>query len=257
MEEIGDAPKNLQTLLLRVLQEKQVMRVGGRSIIPVNVRVIAATNKDLKKMVEEGSFREDLYYRLFVLPLRVPTLRDRKEDIPELITHFFEEYCPTIPSISDDVMNELVSYDWPGNVRELASVVQYMITVMENNIITFLDLPEQFQRTGPSVKIDDTLLQLTKEGDLVDFHTILSSLLEAMQERKSIGRGKIVSYAKENGVLLTDQQVRRRMETLRDMGFIQSGTKGQGSKLTQMGMNTMKEMERIISENEKVMKRLS
>ncbi|MDQ1005511.1 PAS domain S-box-containing protein [Neobacillus niacini] len=257
MDEIGDAPKNLQTLLLRVLQEKQVMRVGGRSIIPVNVRVIAATNKDLKKMVEEGSFREDLYYRLFVLPLRVPTLRDRKEDIPELITHFFEEYCPTIPSISDDVMNELVSYDWPGNVRELASVVQYMITVMENNIITFLDLPEQFQRTGPSVKIDDTLLQLTKEGDLVDFHTILSSLLEAMQERKSIGRGKIVSYAKENGVLLTDQQVRRRMETLRDMGFIQSGTKGQGSKLTQMGMNTMKEMERIISENEKVMKRLS
>jgi PAS domain S-box-containing protein len=257
MDEIGDAPKNLQTLLLRVLQEKQVMRVGGRSIIPVNVRVIAATNKDLKKMVEEGSFREDLYYRLFVLPLRVPTLRDRKEDIPELITHFFEEYCPIIPSISNDVMNELVSYDWPGNVRELASVVQYMITVMENNIITFLDLPEQFQRTGPSVKIDDTLLQLTKEGDLVDFHTILSSLLEAMQERKSIGRGKIVSYAKENGVLLTDQQVRRRMETLRDMGFIQSGTKGQGSKLTQMGMNTMNEMERIISENEKVMKRLS
>jgi PAS domain S-box-containing protein len=257
LDEIGDAPKNLQTLLLRVLQEKQVMRVGGRSIIPVNVRVIAATNKDLKKMVEEGSFREDLYYRLFVLPLRIPPLRDRKEDIPELITHFFEEFCPTIPSISDEVLNELVNYNWPGNVRELASVVQYMITVMENNVITFLDLPEQFHRTGPTVIKDDTLLQLTKEGDLVDFHTILCSLLEAMQERKSIGRGKIVSYAKEKGVLLTDQQVRRRMETLRDLGFIQSGTKGQGSKLTQMGMNIIKQMERIINENEKVMKRLS
>ncbi|WP_409288274.1 sigma-54 interaction domain-containing protein [Peribacillus sp. SCS-37] len=257
LDEIGDAPKSLQTLLLRVLQEKQVMRVGGRSIIPINVRVIAATNKDLKKMVEDGSFREDLYYRLFVLPLRVPSLRDRKEDIPELISHFFEEYCPSVPALSDDVLEELVNYHWPGNVRELASVVQYMITVMENNVITLNDLPEQFRHTDPTVKIDDTLLQLTNEGDLIDFHTILCSLLEAIQERKSIGRGKIVTYAKEKGVMLTDQQVRRRMETLRDLGFIQSGTKGQGSKLTQMGMNSMKEMERIISENEKVMKRLS
>jgi PAS domain S-box-containing protein len=257
LDEIGDAPKNLQTLLLRVLQEKQVMRVGGRSIIPVNVRVIAATNKDLKRLVEEGSFREDLYYRLFVLPLRVPTLRDRKEDIPDLITHLLEEYCPTIPAISDDVMNVLVNYDWPGNVRELASVVQYMITVMDNTIITLHDLPEQFHRMEPSVKLNEHLVQLTKEGDLVDFHTILSSLLEAMKERKSMGRGKIVSYAKEKGVLLSDQQVRRRMETLRDLGFIQCGTKGQGSRISQLGMNTLKVIERIINENEKVLDKLS
>ncbi|MGG3468536.1 sigma 54-interacting transcriptional regulator [Neobacillus pocheonensis] len=257
LDEIGDAPKNLQTLLLRVLQEKQVMRVGGRSIIPINVRVIAATNKDLKKMVEEGSFREDLYYRLFVLPLRVPPLRDRKEDIPELINHFLQQFCPDIPIISDDVMDVLVTYDWPGNVRELASVVQYMVTVMENNFITLHDLPEQFHRMEPTIKMDDNLLKLTKEGDLVDFHTILSCLLEAMHDRKSIGRGKIVSFAKEKGVLLTEQQVRRRMETLRDLGFIQSGTKGQGSRISQMGMNTMKVMERMIKENHMALQRLS
>ncbi|MEH7483822.1 sigma 54-interacting transcriptional regulator, partial [Neobacillus drentensis] len=254
LDEIGDASKNLQTLLLRVLQEKQVMRVGGRSIIPVNVRVIAATNKDLKKLVEEGCFREDLYYRLFVLPLRVPSLRERKEDIPELLTHFIKEFCQTKPIISEEVMDGLVNYDWPGNVRELGSVVQYMITVMENNIVTLHDLPEQFNRVEqPVVEVDQHILKLSKEGDLVDFHTILSCLLEAKQDRKSMGRGKIVSYAIEKGVLLSDQQVRRRMETLRNLGFIQSGTKGQGSRISQMGMNTLNVIQRMIKENEKVL----
>ncbi|RFU65043.1 sigma-54 interaction domain-containing protein [Peribacillus glennii] len=254
LDEIGDASKSLQTLLLRVLQEKQVMRVGGTSITPVEVRVIAATNKDLKKLVEEGSFREDLFYRLFVLPLRIPSLRDRREDIPELLTHFIREACPTIPIISNEVMERLVSYDWPGNVRELESVVQYMTTVMEDNIVTINDLPEQFNITEKiDSKSDHLFSRLLKEGDLQDFHVILSCLLEAKYERKSIGRGKIVEFSKENGVQLSDQQVRRRMETLRDLELIHSGTKGQGSRISHTGILMIPEMERRLEQSESVL----
>ncbi|PLR77027.1 transcriptional regulator [Bacillus sp. V3-13] len=253
LDEIGDASKNLQTLLLRILQEKQVMRVGGRSIIPVSVRVIAATNKDLKKLVEQGSFREDLYYRLFVLPLRIPSLRDRREDIPELLTHFIKEFCSTVPVISNEVMEKLLDYDWPGNVRELASVVQYMTTVMENNLVTIHDLPEQFYRDDQPADSDELLSQLANEGDLLDYHTVLSCLLEAKTERRSIGRGKIVSYSMEKGLHLSDQQVRRRMETLRDLGLIQSGTKGQGSRISPLGMTALHVIQQKIKQNEKLL----
>ncbi|GGK35074.1 hypothetical protein GCM10010965_30060 [Caldalkalibacillus thermarum] len=135
LDEIGDASPALQALLLRVLQEKQVMRIGGRRMIPINVRVIAATNKDLKKMVEEGKFRQDLFYRLFVLPLRVPPLRERKEDIPLLVDHFLKEFCTAKVYIADEVMENLVAYHWPGNIRELISVIQYM--TRKNEVGTF------------------------------------------------------------------------------------------------------------------------
>ncbi|KIL48492.1 histidine kinase [Jeotgalibacillus soli] len=251
LDEIGDAPKSLQTLLLRVLQEKQVMRVGGRSIIPVDVRVIAATNKDLKKQVEEGSFREDLYYRLFVLPLRIPSLKERREDIPDLINHFIRNFSSAIPVITSEVMDTLIYYDWPGNVRELVSVVQYMTTVMENNIVTMEDLPEQFRyEEKPPPESDELVVRLVKEWDLVDFYTILTCLLEAKNERKSIGRGKIVSYCSDKGILLSDQQVRHRMEILRDLGLIYSGTKGQGSRISQLGLSTYPIIEKTMRQNE-------
>ncbi|MDN7246163.1 sigma-54 interaction domain-containing protein [Planococcus shenhongbingii] len=245
LDEIGDAPLHIQTLLLRVLQEKQVMRVGGRNLIPVNVRVIAATNKDLKQLVKEGKFREDLYYRLFVLPIRVPPLRERKEDILDLLHYFIENNSTATPEISPAVIKELLDYDWPGNVRELIGVVQYMTAVMDDNCITLNDLPEQFREKmeKDERQENDLLATLQKEGDLKEFYVILSSLSQAKKQMKNIGRGKVVENVMIEGYNLTEQKVRRRMAILRDHGLIYCGVKGKGSKISETGEALLKMLE--------------
>jgi sigma-54 dependent transcriptional regulator, acetoin dehydrogenase operon transcriptional activator AcoR len=245
LDEIGDASLSLQILLLRVLQEQQVMRVGGRRIIPVNVRIIAATNKDLKKLVDEGKFREDLYYRLFVLPLRIPPLRERREDLPLLINNFIRENSPVMPHIEDNVMQKLLDYQWPGNVRELMSVIQYMTIVMDDMRITLNDLPEQFKENEVDNHVgQDTLItKLKEEGELDEFYYILKCLYESKIKRENIGRGKIVEFVNGYKCNLSEQQVRRRMEVLRDLELIYSGNRGHGSKITDYGSEMLNSIE--------------
>ena len=248
LDEIADAPISLQTLLLRVLQEKQVIRVGGRNIIPINVRVIAATNKNLKEMVEKGEFREDLYYRLFVLPLRIPPLRERKEDIPILLDHFISQYSSIKPKISEMVMKKLLNYSWPGNIRELVSVVQYMTVVMEGEEIKITDLPEQFNNINEIKEMKEDLLdQLKREGELIEYYIILQSLNKAKDEMKSIGRGRVLEYVQLYGYPLSEQQIRKRMAILRDLGLIFAGTKGQGSRITDSGVSILETLKSYIS----------
>ena len=248
LDEIADAPKSLQTLLLRVLQEKQVIRVGGRNIIPINVRVIAATNKNLKEMVEKGEFREDLYYRLFVLPLRIPPLRERMEDIPILLNHFISQYSSIKPKISEMVMEKLLNYSWPGNVRELVSVVQYMTVVMEGDEIKITDLPEQFNEMKEIKDVEEDLLAtLKREGELIEYYIILKSLNKAKKEMKSIGRGRVLEYAQLYGYPLSEQQIRKRMSLLRDLGLIFAGTKGQGSRITDSGRSILETLKFYIN----------
>lgn len=138
LDEIGDLPYELQTKLLRVLQQKEVMRLGGTKPISLDVRVIAATNADLKKKMQEGSFREDLYYRLSTIPIYVPPLRERPEDILKLVKHYFFEYCTkhahTI-TVPDETLAVFQSYSWPGNVRELQNVIEYMVICCEGNVL--------------------------------------------------------------------------------------------------------------------------
>ena len=138
LDEIGDLPYELQTKLLRVLQLKEVMRLGGTKPISLDVRVIAATNADLKKKMQEGSFREDLYYRLSTIPIYVPPLRERPEDILKLVKHYFFEYCTkhahTI-TVPDETLAVFQSYSWPGNVRELQNVIEYMVICCEGNVL--------------------------------------------------------------------------------------------------------------------------
>jgi transcriptional regulator with GAF, ATPase, and Fis domain len=128
LDEIGDLPLELQPKLLRVLQEQEIERLGGGRPIPINVRVIAATNQDLWQMVQEKKFRADLYYRLNVFPIRVPSLRERKEDIPRLAEHFVEKYAQrqgkSIDHIPEEVMDHLKAHDWPGNIRELQNFIE-------------------------------------------------------------------------------------------------------------------------------------
>ena len=141
LDEIGDMPLNLQSKILRVIQEKEFYRVGGSSTIKVDVRFIASTNKNLEKMVQEGSFREDLYYRLNVFTLHMPPLRERKEDIPLLVDYFLQNLSDKKVEISSVALQILMVYPWPGNIRELKNVVESAAVIAENGYIEPAQLP--------------------------------------------------------------------------------------------------------------------
>lgn len=140
LDEVGELPLSLQAKLLRALQEKQISRVGSEQAIVIDVRVVTATNRDLKKMTKEGLFREDLYYRLNVLELEIPPLRYRKEDIPLLIEFFLEKYSFRPTTFSREAVDALIKYPFPGNIRELEHLVQRVITLARSSIIGITDL---------------------------------------------------------------------------------------------------------------------
>jgi two-component system response regulator HydG len=146
LDEVGDISPSLQTKLLRVLQEREFERVGGESSIKVDVRVVSATNRDLGKEVAEGRFREDLFYRLQVVPITLPPLRERKEDLPLLVEHFIAKLAPktnpTVTGIDDGALARLYAYRWPGNVRELGNVIEQALVFSDGARITPDALPE-------------------------------------------------------------------------------------------------------------------
>lgn len=147
LDEIGDISPRLQAALLRVLQEREFTRVGGNQPIRVDVRVLATTNKDIEQAVRDKIFREDLYYRLNVITMRVPPLRERMEDIPILVEHFIDKYnieaAKKVPGISEPALQVLMSYQWPGNVRELEHVIERAIIVNQSGVILPSDLPPE------------------------------------------------------------------------------------------------------------------
>lgn len=157
LDEIGEMSLALQVKLLRVLQERQFERVGGVKTITVDIRVIAATNIDLEEAVKKGRFREDLYYRLNVIPIRVPPLRERRSDIPLLARHFLEMFTEgkrfQVESIDENAMRCLVNYDWPGNVRELENIIERMVILASGKTITQKDLSERFININRSTQI--------------------------------------------------------------------------------------------------------
>ena len=145
LDEITEMPLVLQPKLLHVLQEKRFSRIGGEKPIDVDIRLISATNRNLKKMVEDGTFREDLYYRIKVLEVEIPPLRQRREDIPELIQLFLDRYSTQPIRFSLEAMDALVKYPYPGNVRELEHIVQRAITFARGQLIALPDLPEEIR----------------------------------------------------------------------------------------------------------------
>jgi two-component system response regulator PilR (NtrC family) len=152
-DEIGNVPLETQSKLLRVMQEREFMRLGGVETIRVDVRVVAATNVDLRRAVEEGTFREDLFYRLNVIALPLPPLRQRKEDIPALVQHFTEKYAEenakVVEGVTPDVLQTLLDYDWPGNVRELENVIERGVVLTTSSVID-KDLVPEHVRSAPS-----------------------------------------------------------------------------------------------------------
>ncbi len=146
LDEIGDMPLQVQTKLLRVLQENQVERIGSTKPIPIDIRVICATNKNIEQMVAEGTFREDLYYRLNIIPIELPPLRMRKEDLPALISYYIAYYNQKlnkhILGVTPQALQTLMGYDWYGNVRELKNIVEYLANIVEHEQVEVSDLPE-------------------------------------------------------------------------------------------------------------------
>lgn len=152
LDEIGDLPEITQVKLLRFLQEHEVKRLGGLQYKKVNVRVIAATNSDLVKKIERGTFRQDLYFRLRVIPIHLPPLRERQDDLPLLARHFMNiyarKYNKRAKELSSQALSILLEYPWPGNVRELENLVEYLTVISNNQIITQNDLPAEFSTQG-------------------------------------------------------------------------------------------------------------
>jgi len=163
LDEIGEINANTQIHLLRALEEKKITRVGGNEEIDVDVRVIAATNKDLKTMVKQGSFREDLYYRLNVVTIQLPPLRDRREDILPLAEHFLRKFSKdnnkVVKCFSPDIIEFIMNYSWPGNVRELENMIEHGVILSKNKEISMADLPQDCVHPTPEEgkSIEDVL----------------------------------------------------------------------------------------------------
>jgi two-component system response regulator AtoC len=167
LDEIGDISPNMQLKLLRVLQEGEFERVGGTETIKVDVRIIAATNRDLAGMMMKGEFRQDLYYRLNVIPLEVPPLRERKDDIPLLISHFLQkfnkQFNKRIDVIEDDAMKYLQNYSWPGNIRELENLIERSVVLNKTGRLTTKDFPPYVIKLDGEMQVD-----LDTSGTLID-----------------------------------------------------------------------------------------
>ncbi|QER42639.1 sigma-54-dependent Fis family transcriptional regulator [Thermodesulfobacterium sp. TA1] len=172
-DEIGELPISLQKKFLRFLQEKEIQRLGSINKIKVDVRVIAATNRDLEKAVKEGTFREDLYWRLNVVRIHLPPLRERKEDIPLLVQHFVQKFAQEnnrpIPTLEPEVMEVLINYEWPGNVRELIHVVERAVILSTSGVISFKHLPKRLlgQKGEKEILPTDTFNLLEMEKTLI------------------------------------------------------------------------------------------
>jgi len=192
LDEIGELTPLIQTKLLRVLQERELKRVGGTDTVKVNVRIIAATNKDLEDEIIAGRFREDLFYRLAVVPLRVPPLRERKGDVPLLVDHFLKKYsermAKDVQEISSYAMKVLMEYDYPGNVRELENIVERGVALEASNII----LPESltlstYKKEGKPAEnenISEAFISVKSEDDLYSqgLDNVMATLEKKMLE---------------------------------------------------------------------------
>lgn len=232
LDEIGDITLDAQTKLLRVIQEKSLMRIGGGRIIPVNIRIIAATNKDLPTMTANGQFRQDLFYRLFVAPLSIPPLRSRQEDIPSLLRYFMQENHIPENFIDAELLYCLRHYPWPGNIRELSSIVQYA-GVISSDIHSFkkaiLNRINSLQESPPAFPIN------LQPDELPFYLNILTLFAEARQKNVRLGRKSLCDHLQLQHPAITEQSLRSKLAKLIAAGFLTSGVGRQGTQITDSG----------------------
>ena len=248
LDEVAELPRPLQAKLLRAIEEKVILRVGGSELIPVDVRIICATNKDLLRLVREGSFREDLYYRLCVLPLAVPPLRDRKGDIRLLFGAMKEEMKASF-KLNAAAVKRLMEYSWPGNVRELKNVVEYLAS-LDEPVIRAEDLP--LYGDSPGTGKPDAAAAVTEAsgyeepnpGDAESVERfILSELYACMLENRPIGRRALADRAKAGRVYATEARIKEALAGLNEKGMVISERGRAGSRITEKGIKRLKELD--------------
>ena len=203
LDEIGELPTDLQAKLLRAIQEKEIRPVGSVKNIPINVRILAATNHDLEQAVTQGTFRRDLFFRLNVLTLRIPPLRERRQDIPLLVAHFLERQardCGVEKTISDEALKALLNYDWPGNVRELENCIERACALSSSNELQLRDLPTQiYSAPAEALGVSPLSGGIVPLADIEKL-AILNALAQVngdkMRAARLLGIGKTTLYRK-------------------------------------------------------------
>ncbi|MBM4055205.1 MAG: sigma-54-dependent Fis family transcriptional regulator [Planctomycetes bacterium] len=183
LDDVDDIPLDMQVKLLRVIQERTFERVGGEKTLSINVRIICATKKDLLQLVKKGEFREDLFYRLNVVPITIPPLRERKDDIPLLISHFLKKFVSrhedALPEVSPDALNVLMEYNWPGNVREFENVIEHAVAFSQSQGITLEILPDYLKRVEIHKKLISMDLSNTQT---IQLHEVLTDVEKRLIE---------------------------------------------------------------------------
>jgi two-component system response regulator HydG len=200
LDEIGDLPVDLQAKLLRALQEREIRPVGATERVHIDLRIIAATNRDLESAIRAGAFRQDLYFRLNVVQIKLPPLRERKTDIPLLVHSFLEKFSDAqrpIRTISEDAMRRLMAYDWPGNVRELENAVERAVALGSGPILHIADLPSNLQESSEENALRSDELMTLEE---LERRAILRALRETSGDKlaaaRLLGIGKTTLYRK-------------------------------------------------------------
>lgn len=246
-DEIGDASMMIQNRLLRVLQEKQMMRVGGDNLITLDIRVIAATNRNLLEMAKENTFREDLYYRLNVLPLYLIPLRKRPEDIPLLVNMYIDKFTKELKrepfQLSKTALKTMLDYNWPGNIRELENVIEYLAHIADSVVfkeqLPFLNT--QYAFTGINDRNvhdhEKKLSEFEKKGFIEEMMEILSYL--SGEGHPSCGRHAILEHMEMVGFSLSEQQLRYRQELLSNDEYIITGRGRKGSSISSKGRSLL------------------
>ncbi|MFN3480149.1 MAG: sigma-54-dependent transcriptional regulator [Thermodesulfovibrionales bacterium] len=200
LDEIGELEMSLQAKLLRVLQEKEIERLGSNKKIKVNFRLVSSTNRDLSKGIREGWFREDLYYRINVVEIKMPPLRDRKDDIPLLVSEFIKEFSlreNKIITVPEDVMNILNNYHWPGNIRQLKNVIERAVVICRGDRITMHDLPDELKRNIVVNRVDTKQISPPFDSVLIPLRDLE---LEAVKEALKLCNGNKSKAAKMLGI---------------------------------------------------------
>lgn len=256
LDEIGEMPLPLQSKLLRVLEEKKVSRIGSLKLIDVDTRVIAATNRNLKDMISEKKMREDLYYRLNVLPLQTPSLRERKEDIPVLLNHFMAamhgdwKYSPK-------ALEMFCGYNWPGNVRELRNAAEFLCS-LDKRFVDIQDLPDYIHQVKNTMsdhryasqpemgEYQTNLKFLLREGRKFElFEGILTVLGTDLDKHQRWGRIRLEEALAVRGFEFTETEIRNGLRLLSDMGYIKSAKGRGGSRMTAAGSELLEDIKRL------------
>ena len=238
LDEIGDAPLYLQSRLLRVLQEREITPVGSTETIPIDIRIIAATNKELLEEVRLKNFREDLYYRLNVMPMYSIPLRERKEDIRLLLEHYLfkvNKCCDLEEFFTNDSIDLLENYEWPGNIRELVNIVEYVSTIKEDGRrIDIADLPKYIIEKNKNINKNIEIEKLKESLDKKEFW-----VLEKIHKYQGIGRRTLSLMSMEEGLNIGEGKMRTIMSKLNNNGYIEINRGLKGTKILEKGINIL------------------